>query len=451
MKYISINKLHKINNIKNIKNKIIKIYGWVKTIRYSKINIFFIDLKDGSSIKPIQIILKKKYIKKNKKIYKIKTGWSIKIKGKIKINKNNNKKEIHIIKIKILGKINKQKKYPISPKYHSLEYLRKNLHLRSRTYVIESIIKIRNTLIYYLHKYFQKKNFYLITTPIITSLDTEGSSKMFEIKNKNFFNKKSYLTVSGQLNLETYACSLSKVYNIGPIFRAENSNTNKHLAEFLMLETEIVLAKINKIIKISKNMLSYCIKNIIKKNNEDLEFLFKYTKIKKNDYLFNLINKKFIKIKYNKIIKILKKKEKIFKENIIWGMDISSEIETYLTQKYFKLPIIIINYPKKIKPFYMKLNKDNKTVSCMDIILPNVGEIIGGSERENNIKLLDINMKKKNIKKKKYWWYRDLRKYGTIPHSGFGLGIERLLMYITNIKNIRDVIPFPRYPKYINF
>ncbi len=449
MNYISIKEINKIKNIK--KNNIIYIYGRIKTIRYSKINIFFIDIKDGSCINPIQIILKKKYIKKNKKILKINTGWVIKVKGKLKINKKNKKKEIYAIKIKILGKINNQKKYPISAKYHSLEYLRKNLHLRCRTSLIESITRIRNTLIYNLHKYLQKKNFYLITTPIITSLDTEGNSKMFEIKNKNFFNKKSFLTVSGQLNLETYACSLFKVYNLGPIFRAENSNTNKHLAEFWMLELEITLAKINKIIKISKNILSYCIKKIIKKNYNDLEFLFKYTKTKKDKYLINIIEKKFIQIKYKEIFKIIKKKEKIFKEKIIWGIDISTEIETYLTKKYFKSPIIITNFPKEIKPFYMKKDKNNKTVSSMDIILPNVGEIIGGSEREENIKLLNNNMNEKKINKKKYWWYKDLRKYGTIPHSGFGLGIERLLMYITNMKNIKDVIPFPRYPKYINF
>ncbi len=449
MNYISIKKIQKIKNLK--KNKVIYIYGRVKTKRYSNKNIFFIDIKDGSCINPIQIILKEKYIKKNKKILKINTGWVLKIKGKLKINKKNKKKEIHAIKIKTIGKINNQEKYPISAKYHSLEYLRKNLHLRCRTSLIESITRIRNTLIYNIHKYLQKKNFYLITTPIITSLDTEGNSKMFKIKNKNFFNKKSFLTVSGQLNLETYVCSLFKVYNLGPIFRAENSNTNKHLAEFWMLELEIVLANINKIIKISKDILSYCIKKIIKKNLNDLEFLFKYTKKKKDKYLINIIEKKFIQIKYKEIFKIIKKKEKVFKEKIIWGMDISSEIEKYLTKKYFKLPIIITNFPKEIKPFYMKKNKNNKTVSCMDIILPNVGEIIGGSEREENIKLLDNNINEKKMNKNKYWWYRDLRKYGTIPHSGFGLGIERLLMYITNMKNIKDVIPFPRYPKYINF
>ncbi len=450
MKYITIKKIYKTKN--NIKiNNNIKIYGWVKNKRYSKLGIYFIDIKDGTSIKPIQVIIKKKYIKNNKKIKNINTGWTIIIKGKIKVNKKNKKKEIYAKKINILGKINKQNKYPISSKYHSLEYLRKFSHLRPRTYLIESISKIRNTLIYSLHNYLQKKNFYLISTPIITSLDTEGHSKMFKIKNKKFFNKNTYLTVSGQLNLETYVCSLFKVYNLGPIFRAENSNTNKHLAEFWMLEIEIALANLNKIINISKNILSYCSKKIIKNNYEEIEFLLKYNKKKNIDYILNLINKKFIKIKYKDIFKIIKKKENIFKKKIYWGMDINNEIEKYLTTKYFKLPIIITNYPIETKPFYMKKNKNNKTALCMDIILPNVGEIIGGSEREENIKILDKNIKQKKLKIKKYWWYRDLRKYGTIPHSGLGLGIERLLMYITNMNNIRDIIPFPRYPKYLKF
>ncbi len=455
MNYISILKIQKIKNILKLKNKIIKLYGWIKNKRYSKIGIYFIDIKDGSSINSIQIILIKKNIKNyNKKIINLKNGSSLIIWGKIKINKKNKKKEIYATNIKIIGKINNSKLYPISPKYHSLEYLRKYSHLRIRTYLIESISRIRNTLIFNIHKYLQKHNFYWIPTPIITSLDTEGNSKMFQIINNNnkyFFNKKAFLTVSGQLNLETYACSLSKVYNLGPIFRAENSNTNKHLAEFWMLEVELVLANINKIIQLSTNMLSFCFKKILKYNNDDINFILKYTKKKNINYINNIIKKKFIKIQYNDVIKILKKNSYLFKNKIKWGIDISSEHEKYLTKKYFNSAIIIQNYPKIIKPFYMKNNNDNITVSSIDIILPKVGEIIGGSEREENINILDKNIKEKKLNKKKYWWYRDLRKYGTIKHSGFGLGIERLLMYITNMKNIRDVIPYPRYPKYLNF
>ncbi len=452
--YYRLIEIKKKKKIYKQNKKLINIYGWIKSKRYSKIGILFLDINDGSSVKPTQIIIKKKILKKNKiDLINLNNGCSIIIKGKIKKNKNNDKNEIHAKKIKIIGNIKNSYKYPISPKYHSAKYLRTISHLRPRTNLISSISRIRNTLIYNLHKFFQKKNFYLIPTPIITSIDTEGNSKMFEIcqKNNHFFNKNPFLTVSGQLNLETYACALSKVYNLGPVFRAENSNTKKHLAEFWMLETEIVLLKKKKIIKLIKKMLSYCIEKIIKKNYQDLNFLIKYNKKNHINLLNKIIEKKIITVSYTDVIKILKKKEQQFNKKIIWGIDISTEQEKYLTKKYFKSSIIIIDYPKKIKPFYMKRNKDNITVSSLDLLLLNVGEIIGGSEREYNINKLNQNMKEKKINKKQYWWYRDLRKFGTIPHSGFGLGIERLLMYITNIQNIKDIIPYPRYPNYLNF
>ncbi len=447
----------KIKNIfskKNI-NKEIEINGWIKTKRNTKKGTSFIDIYDGLSINHIQITIKKNIIKKlKKKIKYLTSGCSLKIKGVLNYNKKYKKKEINTTNIKIFGKIKKPNKYPISPKYHTLKHLRNVSHLRPRTKIIKAISKIRNTLIQNLHTFFLKKNFYWIPTPIITSIDTEGYSKMFELKNKKlFFNKKPFLTVSGQLNLESYACSLSNVYNFGPVFRAEKSNTKKHLAEFWMLETEIAFGKLHNIINISKEMLSFCFKKILKYNYKEIKFLFpknnKYNETCNN--IKKIIKKEFIEINYKEIIKILKKKEKIFTNNIKWGIDISSEHEKYLTEKYFKLPLIIKNSPKKNKAFYMKTNEDKKTVSSMDIIFPTIGEIIGGSEREDNIKILDKNINKKKLIKKKYWWYRELRKYGTIPHAGFGLGFERLLMYITNTKNIRDVIPFPRYHNYLKF
>ncbi len=454
MQYYSSIKIQKIKKISKYKKKLINIYGWIKSKRNSKKNILFLDINDGFSVKPIQIIIKKKILIKNKiKILNLNNGCSLIIKGKIKKNNKNKSNEIHAKKIKIIGKIKKPNKYPISPKYHTTKYLRIISHLRSRTNLISSISRIRNTLIYYLHNFFKKKNFFWIPTPIITSLDTEGNSKMFQIhqKKKKFFNQTPYLTVSGQLNLETYVCSLSKVYNLGPVFRAENSNTQKHLAEFWMLETEMVLTNTRKIIKFIKKMLSFCFNKIIKNNYEDINFLIKYNKKNHISLLNEIIEKKIITINYCDIIKILQNKEKKNNNKIIWGTDISTEQEKYLTKKYFKSSIIITNHPKKIKPFYMKANKDNITVSSLDLILKNVGETIGGSEREYKLKKLDKNIKEKKINKKKYWWYRELRKYGTIPHSGFGLGIERLLMYITNIKNIKDIIPYPRYPNYLNF
>ncbi len=454
MKKNNENKKNK-NITKKYKKKNIKIKGWVKTKRNTKKGISFIDIYDGSSINHKQITIKKNTQKKHKKtLNNLTSGCSVIINGKIKFNKKYKKQEIYAKNITILGKIKNPKTYPISPKYHTLKYLRQVSHLRPRTKIIKAISKIRNTLIHNIHTFFYKKNFYWIPTPIITSIDTEGYSEMFKLKNNNFFFKeKPFLTVSGQLNLESYACALSKVYNFGPVFRAEKSNTKKHLAEFWMLETEIAFGKLNKIINLSKEMLSFCLKKILKYNYKEINFLLNKKQNKNNIYnnIKKIIKKEFIEINYKEIIKILKQKEKKFTNNIKWGIDISSEHEKYLTEKYFKLPIIIKNSPKKNKAFYMKTNKDKKTVSSMDIIFPIIGEIIGGSERENNIKKLDKNIKEKNLEKKKYWWYRELRKYGTIPHSGFGLGFERLLMYITNTKNIRDIIPFPRYHNYIKF
>ncbi len=441
--------IKKINKIKNKvinQNKQIKIKGWIKNIRTSKIGIFFIDINDGTSLNHLQIIVNKEIICNLNK--KITNGCSIKAKGIIFYNKKIKKNEIKIKNMKIIGHIKNPKKYPIGKKYHSLEYLRSISHFRPRTKIISSISRIRQSLVYYLHQFFQKHNFIWIPTPILTSLDTEGYSKMFEIKNK-IFKKKTFLTVSGQLNLESYACAIPKVYNFGPVFRAENSNTTKHLTEFWMLEAEIGFYNLKKTIEICKKMLFYTVKNTIKHNHEDINFLIKYNKSNLNiDYL---LKNNIVELDYIDIINILKKKEKIFTNPIKWGTNITTEHEIFLTEKYFKSPVIIKNYPKQIKPFYMKINKDQKTVSCMDIIYPHIGEIIGGSERESNIKKLDNNILSKKLNKKNYWWYRELRKFGTIPHSGFGLGLERLLMYITSMKNIRDVTPFPRYPKNLNF
>ncbi len=452
MNDLSIKNLINLINLNKFKNKIYTIKGWIKNKRHSKSNISFLDINDGSCINNIQIIIKKKNINNYKnKINNITNGCSIIIKGKIKFNKKKTINEIHAVKINIIGNIYKPKTYPISSKYHSLKFLRNVSHLRPRTKLFGAITRIRNTLIFNLHKYLQKNNFFLINTPIITSLDTEGHSKMFELKtqnNINFFNKKSYLSVSGQLNLEAYACSLSKVYTLNPIFRAENSNTKQHLAEFWMLELEISFNKLKHLIKLSKNILSYSLNKIIKNNYNDLDYILKYNKITKNiNKLYKIIEKKIIEINYSEIINILNKK----KLNINWGQNISKEQENFLTNKYFNNAIIIKNFPKITKPFYMKINKDLKTVASMDIILPLAGETIGGSEREDNINLLDENIKNNSLNKKKYWWYRDLRKYGTIPHSGLGLGIERFLIYITKMKNIRDVIAFPKYPNYSNF
>ncbi len=455
MKYYSIKKILNIKKIYKYKKNIFKLFGWIKTKRISKTGITFIDINDGTCLNNLQIILNSNNIKKyNKIIYQLHSGCSIKAKGYIKNNFINNNNELYATKFKILGKIKNPKKYPISPKYHSLTFLRTICHLRNRTKLFSAISRIRNSIIYYIHQFFQKKKYLLINTPIITSLDTEGYSNMFNIKykDKKFFNHNTYLSVSGQLNLESCVCSLSKVYNISPVFRAENSNTNKHLSEFWMLETEIAYYKLNNIINLSKKLIKNILKKTLKNNYEDLLYVINfYNKNYNLDHIYNIINNKYIEIDYSEIINILKN-ENIFKKyNIKWGINISTEYEKFLTEKYFKNAIIIKNFPKNIKPFYMKINTDNLSVSSMDIILPNIGEIIGGSEREINIKILKKNIKYKKLDKLKYKWYIELRKYGNIQHSGFGLGIERIIMYITKINNIRDTIAFPRYPNNANF
>ncbi|QJC32143.1 asparagine--tRNA ligase [Enterobacteriaceae endosymbiont of Donacia versicolorea] len=452
-----------ITNKKNIDSEI-SIGGWVRNRRHSKIGITFINLYDGSCLEDIQIIASYKLNNYKNEILFITSGCSLKVIGKLKISpKKIQKYEIHASKIKITGWVDNPGKYPISPKKHSLKYLREVCHLRPRTTIISSITRIRHNIALYIHNFLNKKKFFLINTPLITTLDTEGSGKMFKVstldflnlkyeKNKknffkkDFFGKESFLTVSGQLNLETYACSMSKVYTFGPTFRAENSNTKRHLAEFWMLEIEIAFANLKNLINFAEKMLKSICKYILCFHENEISFLSKKTE----NNLFNKINKillnKFIIIKYNKVIEILKNSKKKFSHSIKWGEDLFIEHEKYLTNTYFNNPVIIYNYPKKIKAFYMYLNSDKKTVASMDLLLPDIGEVIGGSQRENRIEIFDKRLKEFKLNQSDYWWYRDLRKYGTVPHSGFGLGFERLISYITGLYNIKDVIPFPRTP-----
>ncbi|BBA84639.1 asparagine--tRNA ligase [endosymbiont of Euscepes postfasciatus] len=432
-----------LNNYNRFLDKYINIYGWVKNKRDFKKKSIFIDVNDGSSLNCIQIIINNELIKKELSI-----GSSIKIFGKL-IKSKGHKQKIELIakKINILGIVYNLNKYPLSSKKHSFEYLREITHLRSRTYIFNSISRIRNNIFYYIHKFMNKYNFLWIPTPIITKFDTEGSSDMFIIdrtlkNNKNFFGKKAFLTVSGQLNLESYACSMSKVYSFGPVFRAEKSNTKKHLAEFWMLELEISFFNLYKIINFSEFFIKKIFKEILNKNYKDIEYI--NNKINKNSIkkIEQYINNKFIILEYSNIINLLNKN----KFNIKWGENITSYHEKFLLEK-FKLPIYLIKYPYIMKPFYVK--RCNKKLSLsMDLIFPEIGEIIGGSERENRLHILQKSMKLNNIKNK---YYEDIRKYGSVIHSGFGMGLERLILLITGIENIRDVSAFPRFPDNINF
>ena len=460
-------------------DNIISVKGWVKTKRGSK-NVSFIALNDGSSINSIQIVAESESFDENL-IKKITTGSCISVSGQLVKSKGEGQdNEILATSVEILG-VADAKEYPLQPKKHSLEFLREKAHLRFRTNTFSAIFRLRHSLTFAVHKFFNDKGFVNLHTPIITGADAEGAGEMFQITNldlenekeidfsKDFFGKKTHLTVSGQLEAELGAMGLGKVYTFGPTFRAENSNTSRHLSEFWMIEPEVAFASLDENILLAEDFLKYCIDYCIKNNPEDLKFLNTRLEeeekdIKKElrsemsllDRLNFVINNDFVRLTYREAIEILKnsKPNKKKKFNYIingFGADLQSEHERFLVEKKFKKPVIITDYPKNIKAFYMRMNDDNETVRAMDILFPTIGEIIGGSQREERLDKLESRMEEMNVSKEEIWWYLETRKYGSCIHSGFGLGFERLVMFITGMKNIRDVIPFPRTPQSADF
>ncbi|PPI88757.1 asparagine--tRNA ligase [Candidatus Pantoea edessiphila] len=450
-------------------NNIITICGWVRTKRDSKAGHSFISVYDGSCFKIIQVVVSSSLSNYKNEIIHLTTGCSVIVTGILTDSPGYNQDfEIKVNKLKIIGWVENSNTYPMAAKSHSMEYLREMAHLRPRTNIIGSVTRIRHTLAQALHRFFDENGYFWIPTPIITSSDTEGAGKMFRVStldldnlpyddfkkvdfNKDFFGKEAFLTVSGQLNAETYATALSKVYTFGPTFRAENSNTSRHLSEFWMLEPELAFANLEDIAILAESMLKYVFKAVLEERKDDLEFFSKRNDKNIINRLEQLVKIDFIHINYTESIDILINSKKSFKNNVYWGIDLSSEHERYLVEEYFKIPVIIKNYPKEIKAFYMRLNNDSNTVASMDLLLPGVGEMIGGSQREERIEILNVRIKELGLSKEAYWWYCDLRRYGTVPHSGFGLGFERLISFVTGIQNIRDVIPFPRTPRNANF
>ncbi|XRX42798.1 MAG: asparagine--tRNA ligase [Buchnera aphidicola (Eriosoma harunire)] len=446
-------------------NTIINIRGWVRSRRDSKLGFSFLNVYDGSIIFSIQCIVYSNVDNYSSEVLKLTMGCSVSIVGKLVNSKNIQQKyEILVQKIQVIGWVDKPNTYPISRKKHSMEFLRSVLHLRPRTNIIGVISRIRHMLLITLHDFLHQKQHYWIPTPIITGIDTEGSSAMFRVSTLDFYNlpkntygcidfkedffgKESFLTVSGQLTLEAYASALSKVYTFGPTFRAENSNTSRHLAEFWMLEIEQSFSNLNHIISFAESMLKYVINVILHKCSYEIDFLKKNINSNIEDKLKCLTMTDFVRINYIDVINILMQSNQIFKDPVKFGSDLSTEHEKYIVSYYGNVPVIIKNYPKELKAFYMLLNDDQKTVSAFDILLPGIGEIIGGSEREFKIDVLLHRLKELNFNSDNYNWYLDLRRYGTVPHSGFGLGFERLLAFITDISNIKDLIPFPRTVK----
>ena len=459
----------------------VKIGGWVRAFRGNR----FIELNDGSSLKNIQCVINPETTDAET-LKHISVGSSIIISGNIvKSIGSGQKIEISVKEISIIGRSDPEK-YPIQPKKHSFEFLREQAHLRIRTATFGSVMRVRSSLAYAIHSFFNEQGFYYVNTPIITSSDAEGAGEMFKVStldfeniernkkkeidySKDFFGKKTSLTVSGQLEAETYALGLGNVYTFGPTFRAENSNTSRHLSEFWMIEPEMAFYNLNDNMDLAEKFVKSILNFILKNCEDDLNFLSERllneekTKPQIERSELNLIEKikfvvknDFIRVSYSDAFDILKNSNKNKKkkfEFIIdkWGVDFQSEHERYLVEKHFKSPVIIHDYPSKIKAFYMRLNDDKKTVGAMDVLFPGIGEIIGGSQREERLEVLKKRIKESGIDEDEIWWYLDLRKYGSVPHSGFGLGFERIVQFCTGMSNIRDVIPYPRSPKNASF
>ena len=446
----------------------VTVKGWVRTRRDSKAGLSFVALHDGSCFDPVQVIALNS-LSNYADIQRLTAGCSLTVTGTVKESQGQGQAlEIDATDVEIVGWVENPDTYPMAAKRHSIEYLREYAHLRPRTNVIGAVTRVRNCLSQAIHRFFHEKGYYWISTPILTASDTEGAGEMFRVStlammnlplddkgnvdySEDFFGKETYLTVSGQLNVETYCTAMSKVYTFGPTFRAENSNTSRHLAEFWMIEPEVAFAELKDVAQLAEDMLKYVCKAVLEELPDDMAFFAQRIKKDAVERLEKLVNSDFVRMDYTDAIEILQNCGKEFEFPVEWGIDLSSEHERYLAEEHVGAPIIMQNYPKDIKAFYMRINDDGKTVAAMDVLAPGIGEIIGGSQREERLDVFDARLDEMGLSKEDYAWYRDLRRYGTVPHSGFGLGFERLVAYVTGMQNVRDVIPFPRTPGNASF
>ncbi|MCW8129196.1 MAG: asparagine--tRNA ligase [Planctomycetota bacterium] len=442
----------------------IAVRGWVRTRRDSKAGVSFIHVSDGSCFDPIQVVAPNTLPNYANEVQHLTSGCSVECSGELTPSPAQGQAvELQAAAVKVLGFVDDPLTYPIQPKKSSLEYLREVAHLRSRTNTFGAVSRIRHCLSMAVHRFFHENGFLWIHTPIITASDCEGAGAMFKVSTldlnnpprtkdgkidfaQDFFGKQAYLTVSGQLNVETYCMALSKVYTFGPTFRAENSNTARHLAEFWMIEPEVAFADLKADADLAEAFLKYIFQALLNERGDDLKFFADRVDKGCITRLEEFVKSSFERIDYTEAISILEKAPKKFEFPVKWGVDMQSEHERYLTEEYFKKPVVVMNYPKDIKAFYMRQNEDGKTVAAMDVLAPGIGEIIGGSQREERLDLLDKRLVELGFNPKDYWWYRDLRRYGTVPHAGFGLGFERTIIYATGLGNIRDAIPYPRTP-----
>jgi len=438
----------------------VTVRGWVRT----KAGLSFVNVSDGSCFAPIQVVAPATLANYESEVKRLTAGCAVIATGKLTASQGQGQSfEIQAESLEVVGWVEDPETYPIQPKAHSLEFLREVAHLRPRTNLFGAVTRIRHCLAMAVHRFFHERGFYWISTPIITTSDAEGAGQMFRVStldaanlpigkdgavdfSRDFFGKETFLTVSGQLNVEAYCLALSKVYTFGPTFRAENSNTTRHLAEFWMIEPEIAFADLDDDAKLAEDFLKYLFRAVLDERGDDLAFLAERVDKQAISKLEAFINSPFERIDYTDAVALLQKSGQKFDFPVEWGLDLQTEHERWLTEQHVGRPVVVINYPEQIKSFYMRLNDDGRTVAAMDVLAPGIGEIIGGSQREERLDVLDARIAQFGLDASHYQWYRDFRRYGTVPHAGFGLGFERLVVYVCGLSNIRDAIPYPRAP-----
>jgi asparaginyl-tRNA synthetase len=442
----------------------VTLKGWVRTRRDSKAGLSFVHVSDGSCFHPLQVVAQASLPNYAAEIQKLTAGCAVEATGTIVPSPAKGQPfEMQATEVKVVGWVEDPDTYPIQPKPHTMEFLREVAHLRPRTNVIGATTRVRHALAMAIHRFFTEDGFVWVNTPIITASDAEGAGELFRVSTldlanlprtaegkidfaQDFFGKEAFLTVSGQLNVETYCMALSKVYTFGPTFRAENSNTSRHLAEFWMIEPEIAFADLSDDATLAERLLKYVLSAVLTERPDDMAFFEERIEKGVIAKLQGIVDKPFVRMDYTEAIRILESSRQKFEFPVKWGMDLQSEHERYLAEKHVGGPLILMNYPKEIKAFYMRLNDDGTTVAAMDVLAPGIGEIVGGSQREERLDVLDRRTAESGLDPNAYSWYRDLRRYGTVPHAGFGLGFERTVAYVTGLANVRDVIPFPRTP-----
>ena len=450
-------------------DELVTIKGWVRTRRDSKAGISFVHLSDGSCFHPVQVVAPNTLVNYASEVGRLTAGCAIEATGTIVPSPAKGQPfEMQASAIAVVGWVDDPDTYPIQPKPHSLEFLREVAHLRPRTNVIGAATRVRHTIAKAIHGFFDRNGFVWVNTPIITASDAEGAGELFRVSTldlanlprtadgrvdfaQDFFGRETFLTVSGQLNVETYCMALSKVYTFGPTFRAENSNTSRHLAEFWMVEPEIAFADLAADATLAEALLKHVFRTVLDERADDMAFFEERIEKGVIAKLAGIVDSEFVRMDYTEAINVLQRAKQKFEYPVQWGTDLQSEHERYLAETYAGKPVVLMNYPKEIKAFYMRLNDDGKTVAAMDVLAPGIGEIIGGSQREERLEVLDARLSEVGMDKEHYGWYRDLRRYGTVPHAGFGLGFERTVAYVTGLSNVRDVIPFPRTPGHARY